>query len=340
MTNNKTFNANTDSLQQLRYRSMWIMSWAMAPSLLPFAIFSFIQGRILVGLIVLLLCSIALLNAYSITKHHRVWVPFWCFFIFILLGIFLGIPMVGSQTLFWCYPFILLVSFIEKRLRARILSALIFIMLVPTAFYYLEFELVVRFTYTLLVLFFFSDLLVGEFMKLQDNMTELANHDPLTNAYNRRCMDKCIEDVIEESKRGFGPASLIVLDLDYFKKINDTLGHKAGDEMLVNLIKLIHLRQRKLDYVFRLGGEEFVILLRNTSAQQASHKAESLRKELEDNPLLEGKTVTASFGVAEYIIGESEDDWFKRADGYLYEAKKLGRNCVHPKMDNPPGNIN
>jgi diguanylate cyclase len=325
-----TFDINTETLKQFRYRNLLIVGWASIPFLIPFSINSFIQGRYLVGLIIFLLSAMALLNAYSIPKHNRIWAPFWCFFLFTLFALLVAIPEVGSKTLFWCYPFLFLVNFIEERKKARFFSALAFLTLVPTAFVYFEYELVVRFTLTLFMLFFFSDILIGALTKLQSNMNELANRDPLTNAFNRRYMVKCMENVIEESKRGFGDASLVMLDLDFFKRINDELGHEAGDHVLISLVELLHLRQRKLDYVFRLGGEEFVILLRNTSSQQAMSMAESLRKKIEDKQFIEGQSVTASFGVAEYISGETADDWFKRADNNLYEAKKLGRNRVHP----------
>jgi diguanylate cyclase len=332
MSDYKAYSAKTETLQQFRHRNLLIMGWGSIPLLIPFSINSFFQGRYLVGSIIFILIVMALLNAYSIPKYNRVWAPFWCFFLLTLVALLIVIPVVGVEILFWSYPFLFIISFIEERKTARILSAIAFIALVSSAFYYFEHKLIIRFSSTLFMLFFFSDILVGTLTKLQNNMTELVNRDPLTNAYNRRYMEKCIVDAIEECKRGFGPASLIVIDLDYFKNINDSMGHKAGDQILINLVELIHQRQRKLDHVFRLGGEEFAILLRNTNSEQACHMAEDLRQQLEDKPF-EGRPVTASFGVAEYSLDESEDDWFKRADHYLYEAKKQGRNCVLPKLD-------
>ena len=145
-------------------------------------------------------------------------------------------------------------------------------------------------------------------------------------------MNDILEVTIEEIRREFGPASLIMLDIDHFKKINDKYGHIVGDKVLVKLVDLLHKRQRKLDYVFRAGGEEFVLILRNTGLQQAISLAENLRKNVEEMELLEGEKITISLGVAEYQTGETEVEWLNRADELLYEAKNSGRNCVRPAV--------
>jgi diguanylate cyclase (GGDEF)-like protein len=120
-------------------------------------------------------------------------------------------------------------------------------------------------------------------------------------------------------------------DLDYFKKINDTFGHLAGDEALKHFVNIIKRNLRKSDYVFRIGGEEFLILLPNTELKDAAEIVERIRKDLEESPLYyDGKEIklTASFGLAEVDKNKYISEIIKEADEKLYKAKELGRNRV------------
>jgi len=120
-------------------------------------------------------------------------------------------------------------------------------------------------------------------------------------------------------------------DLDYFKKINDTFGHLAGDEALKHFVKIIKRNLRKSDYVFRIGGEEFLILLPNTELKDAVEIVERIRKNLEENLLhYDGKEIklTASFGLVEVDKNKYINEIIKEADEKLYKAKELGRNKV------------
>lgn len=241
---------------------------------------------------------------------------------------------IGSIGLFWVYPFIFVVFFVQHRFPARIIAAITFTSFVLLAATMYDQMLVLRFSSTLLLLTVCCDVLVGEMMKMEFKLSELAIRDPLTDAYNRRHMNNFLKTTIEETRRNFGPASIIMMDVDHFKSINDKHGHITGDNVLINLVELLHNRQRKLDYVFRTGGEEFVLLLRNTSEQQALTLAENLRQYVEEAEVLEGQKITVSLGVAEYKLSESIDDWLHRADELMYEAKFNGRNCIRPTLVN------
>jgi diguanylate cyclase (GGDEF)-like protein len=123
--------------------------------------------------------------------------------------------------------------------------------------------------------------------------------------------------------------TLAVLDLDHFKMINDQLGHGSGDEVLrgVGEFLLKHIR-RRTDKVFRIGGEEFLVLLYDTDIDHGRQFAEELCSGLASFPLLPGRPVTVSIGVAALQSGEDWDDWMKRCDENLYQAKLRGRNRV------------
>ena len=124
------------------------------------------------------------------------------------------------------------------------------------------------------------------------------------------------------------PASLLILDLDFFKRVNDKFGHHVGDMVLANLGALLTKRMRKTDRVFRFGGEEFAVLARNTQLADALIFGEQLRAQIEMELKDPGGPLTASFGCAQLHVDETAEEWFERADKALYQAKERGRNRV------------
>jgi diguanylate cyclase (GGDEF)-like protein len=152
--------------------------------------------------------------------------------------------------------------------------------------------------------------------------------DPLTGAFNRRHLDASLSIAIERRNRTGEPASLLLFDVDHFKRINDALGHPAGDETLTRLVALVSRRARKLDALFRIGGEEFVLLLPGTRYAGAVVVAENLRVHVHDADLVAGRRISISIGVSELQKGQSVSCWIQNADAALYRAKRGGRNRV------------
>jgi diguanylate cyclase (GGDEF)-like protein len=151
--------------------------------------------------------------------------------------------------------------------------------------------------------------------------------DPLTGLLNRRGFDATAERVIGTSRGGL--FSLIVCDIDHFKSINDTYGHRGGDNVLRSVATILREASRGGDVVARIGGEEFVVLLLETDAAEARVFAERLREDLERarfTAVAPGRSVTASFGIAQRREEETVWDVVSRADRALYAAKNAGRN--------------
>ncbi|MCK9454274.1 MAG: diguanylate cyclase [Sulfurimonas sp.] len=165
----------------------------------------------------------------------------------------------------------------------------------------------------------------------------LASTDPMTKLYNRRYFTEISKEVLNISKREKKHLSILMIDIDRFKRVNDTYGHQFGDEVLINLSRLLLDTQRQSDIVCRYGGEEFVILLPNTALQDATYLAEKLRKLVESLTLISPKNedfnFTVSIGVAQIDVENEADieQALKRADDALYEAKNSGRNRVSTK---------
>ena len=156
-----------------------------------------------------------------------------------------------------------------------------------------------------------------------------ASHDNLTGLPNRDAYQKRLEDELARRHRYGSPLSLVVCDVDHFKRINDTYGHLAGDKVLQLLARSLRKNLRDVDFIARYGGEEFVILMPETTSADAYTAAEKLRTKIEQTPFnfrKERVPITMSFGISEFHALESPDTVFERADKALYKAKHEGRN--------------
>lgn len=170
----------------------------------------------------------------------------------------------------------------------------------------------------------------SEALKIAISELEISSTtDPLTELYNRRYMLGRIDIEREHFRRSTQPFSIIITDIDHFKDINDTYGHDCGDFVLKELAVLMKNLLRKIDYIARWGGEEFLILLTETDAKEAFLMAERLRKQIESHTFVFKEhrvNVTMTFGISEYQDEPTMEDAFKRADRALYQGKNNGRN--------------
>ena len=152
--------------------------------------------------------------------------------------------------------------------------------------------------------------------------------DNLTGIYNRRKFDDVLQYELQRVKRFSKPMALILGDVDFFKQVNDEHGHLVGDEMLKIISRILSQNVRQVDILARWGGEEFIVLLPETSGSEAAIIAEKLRRLVVEDRNEYQIALTMSFGVAEYVQGDDEDSLLKKADLALYRAKDQGRNRV------------
>ncbi|MGP2657785.1 sensor domain-containing diguanylate cyclase [Malaciobacter sp. WC5094] len=179
-----------------------------------------------------------------------------------------------------------------------------------------------------------SNKVIEELEEVHKKLKEEANKDYLTNLYNKRYFDEVSHNLIEIAKRQNSPISVIMIDIDFFKNINDTYGHIVGDEVIKNIASLLIKNTRKSDIVSRFGGEEFAILLPNTNKKDAKEIAEKLRNIIEEHIIILENTkeikLTISLGVCQMNLkcDENISKVIDNADIALYQAKKQGRNKV------------
>jgi len=159
-------------------------------------------------------------------------------------------------------------------------------------------------------------------------MQQHSMSDPLTGAANRLYFSMVYSHAISAARRSEKSLALIFIDIDHFKKVNDTYGHLIGDVILKRIAQIVSKRIRSSDIFARWGGEEFVLLLPDTSLAEAIGVANSLKDAINFEEFEQAGTVTCSFGVAILEENETGENLLKRADEKLYEAKETGRNRI------------
>lgn len=169
---------------------------------------------------------------------------------------------------------------------------------------------------------------IAERKKMEAEIRQLSVTDKLTQLYNRLKTDETLERELERSARSEIPFSLILLDIDHFKSVNDNFGHQVGDSVLVELANILKNNVRSMDVSGRWGGEEFLIILPETDKEGAMLVAEKLRMSIDQNSFARAGKITASFGVSVYNKDPSPETIVSRADSALYKAKEKGRNRV------------
>jgi diguanylate cyclase (GGDEF)-like protein len=193
--------------------------------------------------------------------------------------------------------------------------------------------------YIVLVLAFHAMLMTLVVSRLFAELRKLSLHDALTGLLNRRAMEETLQTRVRSSRRSGEAFVVMMLDLDYFKRINDDFGHAVGDLALKHVSQLLQGALREVDHLARFGGEEFVVLMPDATLQLAHPVAERLRQLLATNPLVHNDlsvNLSVSIGVAEWTgLDDDSPNLLQRADAALFQAKVQGRNRVVTALPAP-----
>ena len=297
----------------------------------PYAVYRLHEGNWAVGLTDTFLVvgtSIAVVYAWRTGNTVR---PGQFLSVMYSLAGFLVTIKLGINGLFWLYCLVLFNFFVVPPLQS-VLATLI--TLVATCVYgwlrpgdvfeshYQMMSFVV--TYLLASLFAFVFAYRSRFQRRQ--LALLATLDPLTGIGNRRTMDDELDIAIADSQRYGMSFGLLVLDLDHFKSVNDRFGHSVGDRVLIDFVRVLKNACRASDRVFRLGGEEFVLVVPKVDRQGLAGAALHIQQSVEHHLRSPGGAVTVSIGGCVLEGHENRDEWLREADVCLYEAKDAGRN--------------
>ena len=176
---------------------------------------------------------------------------------------------------------------------------------------------------------------VHKIVKLQRQLTFLSTRDSMTGALNREQLEQRLQQALHDKKTG-KKASIAMIDVDHFKKVNDIYGHDVGDDVIKQIVAIIHHNTRKQDRLFRLGGDEFLLLFEGVSDQTAQCMITLISNKIRTQCFLQHAQISLSIGVSECLAHEdSPQRWLKRADVALYAAKKNGRDQVYVASHTP-----
>lgn len=300
----------------------------------PYAIYRYWDGSYLIAVVDSILVLFTLMAvAYAWLTGNTKAAGFFVACMF-CAGVVIVVYGLGPVGLFWTYPFIVFIFFLVPPLRALLLlllvlvTLLLFAVIFPGQVFVDGFQLV-SFVVTTAVTSFFSYVFAYRMLVQRRQLESMAAQDALTGAANRRQLDQALEFAAGPGRRSRQKdIAMLLFDLDYFKQINDSEGHQAGDAILVELVQLLHKHTRISDQVYRFGGEEFVVLLEDITPEEAQLVAEKLRAVIAEELHSTQRAVSASVGVAILAAGESWEQWLARADAALYQAKTGGRNQV------------
>jgi diguanylate cyclase (GGDEF)-like protein len=363
----KLFNLGTTSNQSGNQQRM-VMLTNLAGVIGGFSYFGFALGYAILNpkifwpviIFDIIFGILLLITVFFNFKKKYVFASVWAnlmtgFPVFFILWVYMGYQ-IGNHYLFVVFAILPLVTIYNRSKRCMIFfgaSNIAFLLLilnhVPnnslaayipasiiTIIYYfsmifsLSLMIIMFLIYTLLIDRYEKDLLEksNNLQKLYEEVSRLAREDPLTGAFNRRKMDELIQSETIRSDRYKTFFSMIIFDLDDFKEVNDQFGHDVGDGVLIQLIEAVKSDLRSVDAVGRWGGEEFVILLPGIKIHQAVFVAQRVLTKIAKTEFSGGIHITASFGVAQRMSGESFENFYRRLDQAMYKAKSNGKNQV------------
>jgi len=305
-----------------------VLSTFGAVSITSFAIFRFTKYEWLIGSLDLLVGAGMAFIAYYVYTTQKVAFPSIVLAVVSCLAAIASVHVQGADNMYWVYPAVVSAFYLLPPRRAIYLTIFTLVLIIPVLYQGLDqmgfFSSITTISMTCLFGYFFSNSVLEQHQML----SELATKDALTGIGNRRALDQKLIELVANQARKFSTMSLILIDLDHFKQVNDDYGHLVGDQILIRVSEIVTSRIRATDALYRFGGEEFVIVPLELDLELARALAEQLRILVENYDLVTKKAVTISLGVAQYNKGESSESWLNRADEALYRAKKNGRNRV------------
>lgn len=302
----------------------------------PFALMRFASGQWLIGLVdLLIVMAIGSMMAYAWRSRNtrRAGVVL---ALTNTVGCMAIVVMLGPFGLYWTYM-VVLANFMllaHRGLAIACTMALLGVAASQGSLFASAAELM-SFLTTSVMVAVCALIFISRSELQQKRLAHLARRDPLTGVGNRRLMEEELDLLMQGALGPVEHSALAVIDIDNFKAINDRFGHEVGDVVIRDLAELVQLRVRKRDRLYRMGGEEFLLLLDGIQAEALCDVLDELRGKVEDELHSPGGTITVSIGAARNIAGEDWRRWVSRADAAMYEAKQAGRNLVRISSEQP-----
>ncbi len=318
---------NTINQKAAKVRLLLVFSSIIGLGLTPFAFVRIIkEDWVMVAVDASIILGAIFIYVY-VHKTKNTKYPGWIFLWVVQIGSAISFYINGGQTINWIYPAMLTTFFVAKPRYALMINFVVLLVYFPgllTSFKVAEITIIVfSVSVSSISIFLFAEGLRTQ----EQELKKIASEDYLTETGNRRALKLFLDTLWIKLQKYNAPVTLIILDLDHFKKVNDDYGHLVGDNALIKISQLIKIEVGESSHVFRYGGEEFLIVCQDDD-KFAYNLAQKIRKGVKSTSLIEQAKITISLGVAQYKKGESISEWIHRVDLALYKAKNQGRDCV------------
>lgn len=294
----------------------------------PFAVVRFWQGNVFAGMIdifILMFICAGMAYAWITGDTHRSGVVL---AVIACAGAVAVASVVGEVGLFWLFPCFVTTFFLANPRLATLINATSIAVIMVQGDVFQSGIQMWTFAATAVVVSAIAFAFAQRTDDQRERLEQLATIDPLTGVQNRRAMNEELGEAMAHAERTGMSYALVMMDIDHFKKINDTYGHGVGDGVLVDLVTRVQQSTRKSDQLFRYGGEEFVLLLPGVDGAGLSAVMNNLQHIVRKKVKHPDGAISASFGVAILRHSEQVSNWLDRADSALYEAKQMGRDRV------------
>ncbi|MFN1651012.1 GGDEF domain-containing protein [Vibrio rotiferianus] len=244
------------------------------------------------------------------------------------LSIVLSVSIFGVIATYWVFPVIVALVFIIPTKDALVTNIFMILGCMVATWQQLELSIILRFIIALICCTVVAHVAVHKIVELQNSLKYLSTRDSMTGALNRSQLEAFLYRALDEKKKQKA-STIAVIDIDHFKQVNDLYGHDVGDEVITEVVKILNQNSREYDLLFRLGGDEFLLLFEGLSMQSAHIMMNSICEKVRTKHYPRHAQVSLSVGMSECLIAEDTPDmWVKRADIALYDAKQNGRDQV------------
>ncbi|MDH3992618.1 MAG: GGDEF domain-containing protein [Gammaproteobacteria bacterium] len=311
--------------QRNAYRYILLL---LAVILVPIDAHNLYLGELVPAVGGLLLLGILMINILLLSMNREAFLTPPLVLLLSISLVMLSVYYGQNYNLYLLYPLLVALPILLKTRWAVLLGVLSGLVAAPLVFTQYDHTTAMVIGASMGLTWLVSAWLVYAVTEQSRRLKDMAITDPLTGAYNRRYLELQLEQVLETWTRYQRPASVLLIDIDHFKRINDKFGHGVGDSAIKNLVEVISRNIRNVDTLCRYGGEEFVVLLAETPLSKARPVAEKLRAAVENTRVVPEVGMTISVGVCDVSVADGVDHWLNLADAALYLAKRNGRNRV------------
>ena len=311
--------------QRNAYRYILLL---LAVILVPIDAHNLYRGEVVPAVGGFLLLGILMINILLLSMNREAFLSPPLVLLLSISLVMLSVYYGQHYNLYLLYPLLVALPILLKTRWAVLLGVLSGLVAAPLVFTQYDHTTAMVIGVSMGLTWLVSAWLVYAVTEQSRHLKDMAITDPLTGAYNRRYLELQLEQVLETWTRYQRPASVLLIDIDHFKRINDKFGHGVGDTAIKNLVEVISRNIRNVDTLCRYGGEEFVVLLAETPLSNARPVAEKLRAAVESTRVLPEVGMTISVGVCDVSVASGVDHWLNLADAALYLAKRNGRNRV------------